>query len=128
MPVPQPKTVDATFYAQVEPSWSSWQTGPDGAKLLEAAKVVAITQKRPERPRRGVVICKLTLRLPASAFLPLTPEAIVVVPEGATEVIHVEVDPDPTDGVCRRCADVHPDQGCADAGCTHNCEAEVSRG
>lgn len=25
-------------------------------------------------------------------------------------------------GECRPCADTHPDRGCADVGCTHNCQ------
>lgn len=81
----QPKTVDATFYAQVEPEWRTWGYQPNGDPVLTGAKVVTITQQRPKKPKPGTVMVKLTLRLPANAFLPLRPEAIVVVPETLTE-------------------------------------------
>lgn len=90
----QPSFVDATFYAQVEPKWTSgnWSGHRDANEipLLEGARVVRLTQERPRRPASGVVVCKLTLRLPGSAFLPLAPEAIIVIPEGMTEAIMVE--------------------------------------
>lgn len=81
----QPTSVDATFYAQVEPQWRTWGVGPDGDPILTGAKVSTVTQGRPNKPRSGTVMVKLTLRLPANAFLPLRPEAIVVVPETLTE-------------------------------------------
>lgn len=126
----QPLYADATFYAQVEPKWGNtgaYWTDRAGNPILEGAKVATITQQRPEKPRRGVVVVKLTVRVPASAFLPLSPEAVVVVPEGMTETIMVEA-ADPTDGICRPCADAHPDESCDERGCTHDCEQEVSRG
>ncbi len=86
----QPSHVDATFYAQVEPDWSRYVYG-DGEKLLEGAKVVQITQKRPTRPRGGTVLLKLTVRVPAGAFLPLRPEAVVTIPDGMTVTTPVEV-------------------------------------
>jgi hypothetical protein len=90
----QPATVDATFYAQIEPKWSDarWSGGRDdeGHPILEGAKVVRLTQERPKRPASSVVVVKLTVRLPAGAFLPLRPEAIIVVPEGMAEAIVVE--------------------------------------
>ena len=81
---------DATFYAQVEPVWSWWKDS-NGEQDLQGAKVVAITQKRPSKPRSGVVITKLTIRIPDSAFLPLRPEAIVVIPENMTAASPLEV-------------------------------------
>ncbi len=85
----QPKHVDATFYAQVEPEWSTSTYA--GERQLVGAKVVTITQKRPTRPRGGTVLTKLTVRVPASAFLPLRPEAIVVIPDDMTVTTPVEV-------------------------------------
>ena len=82
--------VDATFYAQVEPEWSRW-TNWDGERTLEGAKVVNITQKKPTRPRGGTVLVKLTIRVPNGAFLPLRPEAIVVIPDDMTVTTPVEV-------------------------------------
>lgn len=68
-------TVDATFHAQVEPVYR-W-----GSDKVTAAKVVRLTQGPPGRPQAGTVLVKLTLRLPATVFQPLTPAVIAVVPE-----------------------------------------------
>jgi hypothetical protein len=86
----QPQQVDATFYAQVEPEWSSYVQA-DGQRRLKGAKVMRITQSRPARPVGGTVLVKLTLRLPTGAFLPLRPEAVVVIPDSLTEANPVEV-------------------------------------
>jgi hypothetical protein len=83
------RNVDATFYAQVEPEWGWASGGKD--KPLRGAKVVRITQKKPDKPASGTVLVKLTLRLPNSAFLPLRPEAVVVVPEGMAVTTPLEV-------------------------------------
>jgi hypothetical protein len=82
--------IDATFYAQVEPEFSRW-ADVDGNREVQGAKVVTVTQKRPQRPRGGTVLVKLTIRVPEAAFLPLRPEAIVVIPEDMTVVAPVEV-------------------------------------
>lgn len=81
--------VDAAFFAQVEPSWGWAPSGRD--RPLRGAKVVTITQNKPTRPRGGTVLVKLTIRVPAAAFLPLRPEAIVVIPDDMTETTPVEV-------------------------------------
>ncbi len=87
----QPTHVDATFYAQVEPEWSRYVSSMTGERRLEGAKVVTITQKRPQKPRGGTVLVKLTVRVPAGAFLPLRPEAVVVIPDDMTVTTPVEV-------------------------------------
>ena len=86
------KSHDATFYVQIEPEWTRW-TDRNGDRQVSDLKAVAITQKKPAKPRSGVVVAKLTVRVPDAAFLPLRPEAIVVVPEdmvAASEPIEVE--------------------------------------
>jgi hypothetical protein len=83
--------VDATFYAQVDPAWSSW-TDSEGERVVQAARVDRITQGRPARPKAGCVVVALTIRLPKAVFYPLQPEAIVVVPESMTELAPVEVE------------------------------------
>lgn len=83
-------THDATFYAQVEPEWHGSYGGNDPA--LRGIKVVTVTQQRPRHPRGGTVTVKLTIRVPDAAFLPLRPEAVVVVPESMTEVNPIEVE------------------------------------
>lgn len=95
----QPSHVDATFYAQVEPEWGYAYGDQD--RPVRGAKVVTITQKKPAKPRGGTVLVKLTIRVPAGAFLPLRPEAIVVIPEDMTVTAPVEVvaeDPAAEDG------------------------------
>lgn len=72
---------DATFYVQVEPQWSTWRNH-NGEHNLIGAKAVALTQKRPTgRQKPGTIMTKMTMRIPNAAFLPLRPEAIVVIPE-----------------------------------------------
>jgi hypothetical protein len=83
--------VDATFYAQVDPAWSSW-VDRDGERVVQAARVDRITQGRPSRPKPGCVLVKLTIQLPKAAFYPLQPQAIVIVPDSMTELTPVEVE------------------------------------
>ena len=87
----QPSEVDATFYVQIEPEWTSWRQDADGEQILSGAKAARITQSKPGRPKPGTVTAKLTLRLPASAFLPLRPHAIVTVPADAVSTTPLEV-------------------------------------
>lgn len=82
--------VDADFYAQVEPEWGNYRNS-EGLRSLRGAKVVTITQKRPQKQRGGTVLVKLTIRVPNAAFMPLRPEAIVVIPEDMTVTEPVEV-------------------------------------
>lgn len=87
----QPEFVDAPFYAQVAPTFSQWSKDAAGNPLLEAAKVTALTQGRPDRPKPGTVLVKLTLRMPGSAFLPLAPEAVIVIPPDLIAASPLEV-------------------------------------
>lgn len=81
---------DATFYAQVEPEWGHAYL--DNDPPLRRVKVVRMTQSKPSRPIGGTVMVKLTLRIPESAFRPLRPEAVVVIPEDSTVVQPIEVE------------------------------------
>lgn len=78
-------TIDATFYAQVEPVWSS------GGGTLVGARVARVGQKRPAQPIGGTVLVKLTLRMPTAAFKALEPAGVVEIPDTHTEPIRVEV-------------------------------------
>lgn len=78
---------DAEFYVQIEPDWYRYA----GEPVLKGAKAVAITQKRPSRPRGGAVTVKLTVRVPDGAFLPLRPEAVVVIPTDMALITPLEV-------------------------------------
>jgi len=78
-------THDATFYVQVEPDFYG-----GGNRNLRGLRAVAMTKTRPRRPRPGAVLVKLTLRVPDAVFLPLRPEAVVVVPESMAVVGPIE--------------------------------------
>ena len=84
---------DATFYVQVQPEFSRYH--PAGKPpSVTGLKPVTMTQKAPSRPKGGTVLIKLILRIPDSAFHPLRPEAVIVIPEDmvqASPVIGVEV-------------------------------------
>lgn len=80
-------SVDATFYAQVEPEYGRWDN-----ETVTGAKVVRIGQRKPVNPIGGTVTVKLTIRVPKAAFAPLAPEAIVVVPETLTDPHPVTVE------------------------------------
>lgn len=87
---------DATFYVQLEPSGWYGFNRDTGEPRLSGIKAVRMTQSKPERQIPGTVLVKLTVRAPEAAFLPLRPEAIVVIPEDMTrtEPIQIEaVDP-----------------------------------
>lgn len=74
---------DAEVWLQVEASFvrrSSFAAG-NQEHDVRGLKVVSMTQTRPKLKAGATVAMKVTLRLPDSAFLPLIPEAIIVVPE-----------------------------------------------
>ncbi len=84
--MPQHSQVDTTFYVHIEPDFF------DGSSELEvrSARATHITRSRASKPRSGCVVVKLTVRLPSSAFLPLRPEAVVVVSADYADVVEVE--------------------------------------
>lgn len=96
------RVVDATFYAQVEPRnirtrWDAAQR--KNVETIDGASVTTITQKRPTKPKSGCVVVELTLRVPESVFLPLTPAAVIDLPDTLSQaglLIEVEAD-DPND-------------------------------
>jgi hypothetical protein len=84
------ETVKATVYLQVEPERTPYYDADD-VRGIRGAKVVNATQKRSARPKGGTVEVKIAIELPKAAFLPLRPEATVVVPESLTAPHPVEV-------------------------------------
>ena len=88
----QPDYVDATMYVQVAPEFHRWLADSAGNRLLEGAKLANATIKAPEQQKPGTVLLKLTVRVPAGAFLPLAPQAVVVIPEGMTVTEPIEVE------------------------------------
>ncbi|WP_217181431.1 hypothetical protein [Streptomyces sp. AC495_CC817] len=79
------ETVRATVYLQVQPEYLRWMPDHSKPESVSGAKVVRSTQKRSAAPEPGTVEVKLTIELPKTAFTPLAPEAIVVIPESLTQ-------------------------------------------
>jgi len=76
------ETFDATGFLVIEPVRSRYNGSPRGAKLTR------VVQKRPTSLPNGAVAVAITIQLPAAAFEPLKPAALIVVPE---ELIQHEV-------------------------------------
>jgi hypothetical protein len=81
---------DATVYLQLQADL--YRSTVSGGETVRSIKAVAVTQKRPERQRPGTVLVKLTVRVPDAAFLPLRPEAVIVVPEDMAAAAPIEVE------------------------------------
>lgn len=89
------ETVKATVYLQVQPEYTWWAKSRrefDKPGSIEGAKVVGSTQNRAQKPKPGTVEVKITIEVPKGAFLPLRPEAVVVVPESLTTPHPIEVE------------------------------------
>lgn len=87
-----PKTVKVPVYLQVEPELSPYGRGELAVSDVRDAKVVNATQARPKKPKPGTIVVKVTLEVPKAAFLPLAPEALVVIPESLTTPHPITVD------------------------------------
>ena len=93
-------TIDVPVYLQVQPRRRGYniETHRHDGPVRQAA-VVGTTVNRPARARAGVIVVKVTLRIPIAAFEPLRPEAVVVIPTDLTDPHPVEVEAeDPMDG------------------------------
>lgn len=91
------ETVRATVYLQVAPEINQWAS-EDSLYRISGAKVVNSTQSRAKKPQPGTVEVKLTVEIPKAAFLPLRPEAVVVVPESMTTPHPIEVEAEDANG------------------------------
>jgi len=102
MPSSPVHTVEATFYAQVVPTFGNrWDsTQKHSVPGVTSIKVATITQQRPNKPQSKAVVIKLTLRFSEAAFMPLQPQAVIDIPDVLTQVgqtVVIEAD-DPSDG------------------------------
>lgn len=81
--------VEATFYAQVVPTFGTRYDRTLGTRVdtVSKVRVLAITQSRPAKPK-GVVV-KLTLRFNEEAFLPLKPAAVIDIPDSLVHMAQV---------------------------------------
>lgn len=78
-----------TCYLQIEPIF--WR-GLAEDRVREI-RVQRVTQKRPRDPIPGCLIVKLDLDVADAAFLPLRPEATIVIPVEHTEAVTVVTEP-----------------------------------
>lgn len=87
-------TVKTTVYLQVRPEYARWVSASqrDKPASIDGAKVVSSTQNKSSRPQPGTVEVKLTIELPKRAFMALTPEAVVVIPDSLTQPHPVQVE------------------------------------
>ena len=94
------RVVDAKVFAQVEATRVSNRWSSQLHKYVpevDGARIVAITQKRPEKPKSGCIVVELTIRLPEAAFLPMQPTAIIDIPDTFTSIaalVETEADVD----------------------------------
>lgn len=84
------KTHDATFYVQIErKKRPQYRTG----KGYVSASAVKITQDPPTSLAKDTVSVKLTVQLPDAAFDPITPSAVVTVPDSLVQhPLHIIVE------------------------------------
>lgn len=82
-----------TVYLQVEPHISRYSGKPD------SMHVARTTSSKPKKPLGGTVTVKVTLDIPVEAFMPLEPEATIVIPAAMIQPNPIEVEAgDATDG------------------------------
>lgn len=86
------RTVDATVYLQIAPELNRYYGNTDSPNAVRGAKVVGSTQKRSSSPKPGTIEVKIAVRIPVAAFLPLRPEAVVVIPADLTATHPLEVE------------------------------------
>lgn len=92
MPQPQPEFVEATFYAVIQPEWDRYWKDDRDRPLLKGARLERTLQNRPAKVAGDAVVTRLTLRVDASALLPLQPQAVIHITTDDVEIIHVVAD------------------------------------
>lgn len=63
-----------------------------GLRPIDSIRVVASRQNRPSRLERDQIAVKIQLEIPDSAFGPVTPSAVVRIPESYVSRADVEVE------------------------------------
>lgn len=81
----QAQPAEATAYLQVQLKRRSAYSASD-------ARVVAVTQKKPDRPQRGCIVVKVKLRIPVEGWDPFEPSVIVDVPTDLIDVGEIFAD------------------------------------
>lgn len=86
-----PETYKPSGYLVLEPVRAR-----HGSRPIIGARMSRITQNKPTNLANGAVAVAITVQIPAAAFEPLKPAALIVVPEELVqhEVTAVASDPD----------------------------------
>lgn len=92
--MPRPNAQTATTHLILEARRSPYgRNNPEtGLKPILAVRVVGSRAGRPERLTRDQIAVKVTVEIPESAFEPLRPTALVVVPESLIHRAPIEVE------------------------------------
>jgi hypothetical protein len=85
--------VSGSFWAQVEPVWN-----PYWPEQLDRLAVRHVTKRKPRNPIPGCVLVKLTVAMPAHAFVPRELAGEVTVPDGSWEPAAATVQAEPLNG------------------------------
>lgn len=83
------RAVKTTVFAQVEATGFGSrydQKQRQSMPTVDGLRVVAFTQKRPDKPRAGCIVVELTIQMPEAAFLPMQPTAIIDIPDTFTAI------------------------------------------
>lgn len=77
------KNVDATGYLIIKAHRNQYgvKDRETGLRPIQSAKIGDVRQNRPSTLARDEVLIKVTVQLPSSVFDPISPQALIVVPE-----------------------------------------------
>lgn len=92
------RPIGVTVWAQIKPKLERrWNSSTQSFEnRVASANLVRTTVNRPTKPEAGVLLMKLRIIVPESAFLPFVPEAIITIPEDMlTEQVLTVVAEDP---------------------------------
>lgn len=86
--------IDSTAYLVIEASrYNYGGADPEtGLRRVSSARVAALRANRPSKLVKDQIAVKVTVRVPVSVFNPLTPEAVIVVPESLVQQPALEIE------------------------------------
>lgn len=92
-------TVRTTTHLVLEGTRSVWgRAHPDtGLKPVDSVRVVKALANRPAKLERDQIAVKVTVEVPANAFDPISPAALVVVPEDLIDRRALAIDVEASD-------------------------------
>lgn len=84
--------VEATAHLVVSGKRTYGPLNANGIRSVSEARIARMTANKPQRLEADEVAVKVTIRLPAEVFDPLTPTAVLTIPEDMVQrgVIEIE--------------------------------------